>query len=147
MPRDSRSSAEIDAGAEVLDYAPVRLCRARDPSAPRIVATRVILAGFFLIVTPVSLVMAIASAGAGHGDYFLAKILFPFTMLSTRWNGVISPLYIFLAVVQMPLYGLYLVLGLWQFGARGACITGLFLAAAHAIAVYLCFNPKLLNFS
>jgi len=46
-----------------------------------------------LIVTPLFLFAAVASAGAGHGSYILAKILFPFTLLSTMLFGsIIVPL-------------------------------------------------------
>ena len=59
-----------------------------------------------IIVTPIFLLLAIGSAGAGHGDYFLAKILFPFTMLSTIFiNSIILP-FIILAIIQFPFYSL-----------------------------------------
>lgn len=37
-----------------------------------------------IMATPVFLLAAAVFAGAGDGSYLLAKILFPFTMLSTR---------------------------------------------------------------
>ena len=39
---------------------------------------------------PVAATLAIISAGAGHVDYFMAKVLFPFTMLSTFVLGSIT---------------------------------------------------------
>src|SRR5215213_1263764 len=64
-----------------------------------------------LIMTPIALLLGIYSGGAGHGNYFLAKILFPYTMLSTfLFNSIIVP-FILLAIVQFPLYGLVLAFG------------------------------------
>jgi hypothetical protein len=61
-----------------------------------------------LVATPLFLLAAVASAGAGHGDYLLAKILFPFTMLSTLVFGSIIVPAILLAVLQFPFYGFIL---------------------------------------
>ena len=61
-----------------------------------------------LVVTPVALLLGIASAGAGHGDYFWAKILFPYTMLSTFLFQSITAPFILLAIAQFPLYGVSL---------------------------------------
>ena len=63
-----------------------------------------------LVITPVFLCAAVASAGAGHGHYLWAKILFPFTMLSARVFGSITVPFIALAIVQFPLYGLILAI-------------------------------------
>ena len=51
------------------------------------------------------LLLAIASGGAGHGNYFWAKILFPFTMLSTSVFQSITFPFIVLAIIQFPAYG------------------------------------------
>ena len=61
-----------------------------------------------LIATPICLLIGIASGGAGHGNYFLAKLLFPFTMLSTIVFGSITAPFIVLAVAQFPAYGVIL---------------------------------------
>ncbi len=61
-----------------------------------------------LIVTPIALLLGIGSAGAGHGDYRLAMVLFPYTMLSTTiFNSITAP-FILLAIIQFPLYGVIL---------------------------------------
>ena len=60
------------------------------------------------IATPPFILAAVASAGAGHGSYLLAKILFPFTMLSTLVFGSIIVPAIALAVLQFPFYGFIL---------------------------------------
>ncbi|MFO0962634.1 MAG: hypothetical protein U0625_06965 [Phycisphaerales bacterium] len=58
-----------------------------------------------IIITPFALLLAVVSAGAGHGDYVLAKLLFPFTMLSSLVFRSITVPFILLAVVQFPFYG------------------------------------------
>lgn len=61
-----------------------------------------------LIVTPIALLLGLASAGVGHGDYRLAMMLFPYTLLSTAAFDSITPPFILLAIVQFPLYGVLL---------------------------------------
>ena len=61
-----------------------------------------------LVITPVALLLGIGSAGAGHGNYRLAMMLFPYTLLSTAVFDSITPPFIILAIVQFPLYGLAL---------------------------------------
>ncbi len=61
-----------------------------------------------IVMTPFLLLAGIGSAGAGHGDYFIAKLLFPFTMLSTIVFNEITILFLVLALVQFPLYGVLL---------------------------------------
>jgi len=89
-----------------------------------------------LIATPLFLLAAVASAGAGHGSYLVAKILFPFTMLSTLVFGSIIAPTIALAVLQFPFYGFILgkanVHG--SLPARAAM-----LLLMHVLAVAACF--------
>jgi hypothetical protein len=61
-----------------------------------------------LIVTPIALLLGVGSAGAGHGDYRLAMILFPYTLLSTSLFDSITPPFIILAIIQFPIYGVAL---------------------------------------
>lgn len=61
-----------------------------------------------LVVTPIALLLGVGSAGAGHGDYRLAMMLFPYTMLSTAVFESITVPFIALAIVQFPLYGVVL---------------------------------------
>jgi len=61
-----------------------------------------------LVLTPVALFLAVVSGGAGHGDYLWARILFPYTMLSTLRVGSITGPFIWLAIVQFPVYGVAL---------------------------------------
>ena len=61
-----------------------------------------------LVMTPAALILAVMSAGAGHGDYFVAKLLFPYTMLSTFVFDSITIPFLLLAIAQFPIYGFLL---------------------------------------
>lgn len=97
-----------------------------------------------IVITLPALLLAVASAGAGHGDYVLARVLFPYTVLLARLAGdtITAPL-IGIALSQFPAYGLACALyrpGVWATGAAA-------LAAAHAAAAIACFSGFLPNFS
>lgn len=97
-----------------------------------------------LVATPFFLLAAAASAGAGHGTYLLAKILFPFTMLSTLIFGSINAPAIALAVLQFPFYGF--VLG--KANVKGTLRTrAAVLLLIHMLAVAVCFILISDNFS
>lgn len=89
-----------------------------------------------LVVTPLALLLGIGSAGAGHGDYFWGKILFPYTMLSAIPFQTITAPFILLALVQFPLYGF--VLAFATVGKRLGSLS-IVLAVAHILAAALCF--------
>ena len=97
-----------------------------------------------LIVTPLFLFLGIASAGAGHGNYLLAKILFPFTMLSTRAFGSIVAPFIVLAIIQFPLYGF--ILGVANVKRR-MFFPAIGILLLHSIAAGACFFFADPNFS
>lgn len=61
-----------------------------------------------LVLTPFLLLLGVGSGGAGHGDYRLAMMLFPYTMLSTAIFDSITVPFIALAIIQFPLYGVAL---------------------------------------
>ena len=84
-----------------------------------------------LVVTPIALLLGIGSAGAGHGDYLLAMILFPYTLLSTSlFNSITAPFIVF-AIVQFPIYGF--VLG--YANERGRLVSmSLLLSVVHGVA-------------
>ena len=90
-----------------------------------------------LVATPLFLLAAVASAGAGHGSYLLAKILFPFTMLSTLVFGSIVAPAIGLAVLQFPFYGF--ILGRANVKGGGLWTRAPVLLFAHMLAVAACF--------
>jgi hypothetical protein len=95
-----------------------------------------------VVATPLLLLAAIASAGAGHGSYLLAKILFPFTMLSTLVFGSIIAPAIALAVLQFPFYGFILGRAKGSLPTRAAV-----LLLIHVLAVTACFMLVGDNFS
>jgi hypothetical protein len=97
-----------------------------------------------VVATPLLLLAAIASAGAGHGSYLLAKILFPFTMLSTLVFGSIIAPAIGFAVLQFPFYGF--ILG--RANVKGSLRTrAAVLLLIHVLAVTACFMLVGDNFS
>jgi hypothetical protein len=83
-----------------------------------------------------NIVIAVISAGAGHGTYTAAKILFPYTMyLAEAFAGSITGQLMLLAVLQFPLYGF--VLG-WA-AARGRMKIAIYsILFLHAVAWVLC---------
>lgn len=87
-------------------------------------------------LSPLFLMVGIASAGMGHGDYFLAKLLFPTSMfLTVVFEVITGPLFL-LAIAQFPIYGT--VLGIMNF--KGRLMYGFILLwVTHLIAVGLCF--------
>jgi hypothetical protein len=90
----------------------------------------------FFGLTPFMLLGGLMSAGAGEGNYFLAKILFPYTMLSTAIFHVIKRSFFLMAVVQYPLYGLLAGVANLR---RKLIICGLALAIVHALTVIASF--------
>ena len=97
-----------------------------------------------LIVTPFALLLGIASAGAGHENYFWAKILFPYTMLSTFFFQSITIPFILLTIVQFPPYGFLLAVA----GERKRLgPLGVVMAVVHILGVMLCLILPSENFS
>ncbi len=58
-----------------------------------------------LFVEFVACLVVIALAGGGHGTYYAAKCLFPYTMVSTGFLGRVTLPFIALACIQYPAYG------------------------------------------
>lgn len=96
-----------------------------------------------LVIEIPVLFLAVASAGAGHGDYVLTRILFPFSMLMTLAEGRIGAIGISLALLQYPLYGA--LIGFFMTTKLFRVIYALL--AIHIIAVFACFSGVLVNFS
>jgi hypothetical protein len=90
-----------------------------------------------LLATPLLLFLVVVAAGGGHGTYWLAKMLFPWTMMSTAVTKSITQPLIVLGIAQYPLYGI--ILDLARAGSRfkPAALT---LLAAHFSALMLAFS-------
>jgi hypothetical protein len=94
---------------------------------------------------------AMASAGAGHGDYLWAKIFFPFTMISSLLyqtnnapQAVNVLLWIVLPIIQYPVYGVILALASQK---AKTSIAAIGLCALHVIVAALNFVIQNPNFS
>ena len=98
-----------------------------------------------LLFTPLAFVLAVLSAGAGHGNYAFARLFFPFSMLATRvTEDVITTPLILVALAQFPMYGILMDLGRVRgWSGRTAAV----LACVHGIAAVLCFCGTIPNFS
>ena len=90
-----------------------------------------------------ALLLGVASGGAGHGDYVLTRLLFPWSMLLTLIEGMIGPIGISVGIVQFPVYGG--LLG-WSIARRNYSPLG-WLVVAHLIAASICFTGILPGFS
>lgn len=89
-----------------------------------------------ILITPISLFVALLSTGAGHGNYLAAIILFPYTLLSAVAFGSITVPFILLAILQFPLYGVILGRAAESGTAREARIA---LLVIHGLAVAILF--------
>ena len=88
-----------------------------------------------ILVTPLALLFAFLSGGAGHGDYFWAKILFPYSMLSTLIIES-NTLLILLTLIQFPFYGFLLAFAGEREWLRRFAVG---CSIAHIVAAILCF--------
>ena len=90
------------------------------------------------VATPVALCLAYLSMGLGHGNYHAAKILFPYTMLSTLWLKSITIPFVVLMFIQFPLYGALVSLAArYRVGwVAAACL----IAIGHGAAVSWCIR-------
>lgn len=100
-------------------------------------------AGIGAIIAAPAILAAIMSAGAGHGSYAAARVLFPFSMMLTRFAGEIGPAAMAAGLLQFPLYGALV-------GRTVAVKTDrvvFFAAAVHLVAALACFSGLLPDFS
>ena len=90
-----------------------------------------------LLATPLLLFLAVVAAGGGHGTYWLAKMFFPWSMMSTAVTKSITQPLIVLGIAQYPLYGIILDLARARSRFKPAALT---LLAAHFSALMLAFS-------
>src|SRR5687767_16026944 len=86
----------------------------------------------FFGLTPIMLFLGLMSSGLGHGDYFLAKILFPYTLLSTAAFDRIEPPVMCLTIIRYPDSGVVIVLTIVR---QILLIASVLLAFIHALFV------------
>lgn len=79
----------------------------------------------------VLLFIAGAIAGGGHGTYGAASLLFPYSMLATGLTGNLNPALVILALVQYPIYSVFLAF------AENTRKTAGVLAGVHAVLAFL----------
>jgi hypothetical protein len=102
--------------------------------------------GIGIAVTLPAACLGVWSGGAGHGDYVLARLFFPYTMLLTLVaDDTITPPLMLLALVQLPFYGAGIGLASEKGGTRLAVMV-MILLCIHATAAVLCFSGLLPNF-
>jgi hypothetical protein len=89
-----------------------------------------------LLVGLMAFLVAAAAAGGGHGTYYAAKYLFPYTMISTGLFNTITFPFIVLAGIQYPAYGAILSLANAR-GKLGLAAIGVFVV--HVAAVGMAF--------
>lgn len=58
------------------------------------------------LATPTLLVISIFFMGGGHGTYLFGKLFYPIPMIISGINNRITDLASFIAIIQMPIYGL-----------------------------------------
>lgn len=57
-------------------------------------------------LTFILLVISVFFMGGGHGTYFFGKLFFPIAMIIAGKNGQITETAVWLAISQIPVYGL-----------------------------------------
>lgn len=62
----------------------------------------------FLVLTPLFLLFSMIIAGGGHGFFQPIFALFPFATFSCIWAGELSLIDLIIAILQFPLYGLWI---------------------------------------
>ena len=96
-----------------------------------------------LLITPITLVLGIGSAAAGHGDYLWAKIFFPYTMLSALLFQSITAPFMMLAIIQFPLYGFLLAAASER---KRLTLLSIGIALIHGVSAAVCLLIGIENF-
>jgi hypothetical protein len=100
-----------------------------------------------VVFAPIAILLAVASGGAGHGNYGFARLLFPYPMLLTLMAGgtITAPL-IVLAWAQFPVYGAATGVAALK-GMKTFRVVAAAIGIVHLIAVIACFSGAITNFS
>jgi hypothetical protein len=98
-----------------------------------------------IVLGGVALVVAWAYAGAGHGTYTPAKILFPYTMyFAMALIGRITVPLLLLAVLEFPAYGLATGLAAPRGNVRAVLVL---ILAVHVAMTVACLHVKNADFA
>ncbi len=81
--------------------------------------------------------LSLLSAGSGHGDYIIARIIYPYAFLSVFYLNGSSLFNATLAIIQYPIYSILL----WNRNIIGLSIIAIF-GIAHFIGVIVSFLIK-----
>ena len=90
----------------------------------------------FIYLTPLLLIFAVFLMGGGHGFYWPAIVLFPFGLVSICFFNRIEFPFVLLALLQYPLYGVFMD----RLSNRTAAI--LTIATVHLILAVIIFLTK-----
>lgn len=98
-----------------------------------------------VLANPLCLYLAWQSGGYGHGDYSWAKILFPYSLLTTILSQEITFPAVILAFVQFPIYGIAVATAFGSPRRMGialisVCVVVLALASIHTLAVWAAYK-------
>lgn len=95
-----------------------------------------------LLFTGPAILVAIMSAGAGHGSYVTARVLFPYAMLVSQFEGSIGPTAMGIGLLQFPLYGALIGRAVAKQTTRSFLVT-----TAHLVATLACFSGPVSQFT
>jgi len=89
-------------------------------------------------ITILILTFTVLSMGGGHGFFWPAKIIYPYSMIISVLNNQIGILAIILAVIQVPIYGILICKkSKWNYIILGI----------HIISAIVCLNLPTETFS
>ena len=90
------------------------------------------------LITFLILAFVVLSMGGGHGFFWPAKIIYPYSMIISVANNQIGILAIILAVIQIPLYSVVInKKSKWKFLILGI----------HIVSAIICLNIPTETFS
>ena len=80
-------------------------CNATE-SKPQNVTTHLKKTIVIALTTVLILIFIVLSMGGGHGFFWPAKVVYPYSMIISVLNNQIGILAIIIAIVQIPIYGI-----------------------------------------